>query len=108
MNKPMRWILGSLTLGLAGAALAISGCSQAPATGGQTAAKSTTPPIFAADANKSGAQLWAETCMRCHNMRSPDEFSDAQWSVITEHMRLRANLTGEEQRKILAFLKSAN
>jgi predicted phosphoadenosine phosphosulfate sulfurtransferase len=34
-------------------------------------------------------------------------YSDAQWDVIVHHMRLRANITGQEQRAIVAFLKSA-
>ena len=57
---------------------------------------------------KGGAQLWGERCGFCHNVRSPTSFSDAQWEVATLHMRVRANLTGEEQRKILEFLKAAN
>lgn len=59
-------------------------------------------------ANKSGAQLWNDNCYRCHNLRGPETFNAAQWDVITHHMRLRANLTGAETRKITAFLKSAS
>jgi len=57
---------------------------------------------------KGGSQLWAENCSRCHNFRSPAEFSDTQWEIIAHHMRVRANLTAEEHHKILAFLKSGN
>jgi cytochrome c553 len=57
---------------------------------------------------KGAAQLWAQTCMQCHNNRSPDSYSDAEWDVAMQHMRLRANLTPEEQRRIVEFLKSAN
>lgn len=57
---------------------------------------------------KSGAQLWAENCARCHNLRAPGSFDDAQWDVAMMHMRERANLTGYQQRAILKFLKSAN
>ena len=55
-----------------------------------------------------GAQLWAQNCAHCHNVRSPDSYSDAQWDVAMLHMRVRANLTAEEHKKILAFLKSAH
>jgi hypothetical protein len=55
---------------------------------------------------KSGAQLWAENCVRCHNIRSPGSYSGAQWEVAMMHMRVRANLTPEEHKKILEFLKS--
>src|SRR5215471_4094589 len=58
--------------------------------------------------SKTGAQLWGERCGFCHNVRSPGSFTDAQWEVATLHMRVRANLTGEEQRKIFEFLKTAN
>lgn len=59
-----------------------------------------------APAEKSGAELWANNCSRCHNIRSPQSLSPAQWEVAMLHMRVRANLTPEEHQKILAFLKS--
>jgi hypothetical protein len=62
--------------------------------------------VAAGTTGKSGAQLWAETCIRCHNIRSPGSLSPAQWEVATMHMRVRANLTPEEQKKILEFLKA--
>ena len=43
---------------------------------------------------KAGAQLWADNCSRCHAMRAVDSYSDAQWDLVTHHMRLQANLTG--------------
>ena len=57
---------------------------------------------------KSGAQLWGENCLRCHNIPSPETFSDAEWDVAVLHMRVRANLTENESIKIAGFLKSAN
>jgi cytochrome c553 len=60
----------------------------------------------AASGGKSGAELWADNCVRCHNIRSPSSYSPAQWEVATMHMRIRANLTPEEHKKILEFLKS--
>jgi len=55
----------------------------------------------------SGEELWSNNCMRCHNIRPPTMYSDGQWDVIVHHMRLRANITGQEQHAIVAFLKSA-
>jgi hypothetical protein len=55
---------------------------------------------------KSGAQLWAENCIRCHNIRSPASLSPVQWEVALMHMRVRANLTPEEHKRILEFLKA--
>lgn len=55
----------------------------------------------------TGEELWSNNCMRCHNVRPPTMYSGAQWDVIVHHMRLRANITGQEQRAIVEFLKSA-
>jgi hypothetical protein len=57
---------------------------------------------------KGGAELWAETCSRCHNIRPPEYYSDAQWDLIVHHMRIRANLTGAEAREIVKFLQASN
>jgi len=58
--------------------------------------------------SKSGAQLWGENCIRCHNAPSPSIYSDEQWDAVGDHMRYKANLTGVEVDKIVAYLKSAN
>ena len=55
----------------------------------------------------TGEELWSNNCLRCHNIRPPTMYSNAQWDVIVHHMRLRANITGQEQRAIVEFLKSA-
>ena len=89
------------------AAMKMLGCAQNPeprqanATGDQV---QTLVPRSA----KTGNQLWAENCAACHNMRGPGEFGDAQWKVIVGRMSIQDNLTGEEQRKIVEFLQSAN
>ena len=60
-------------------------------------------------AGKTGAQLWGENCLRCHDAPSPAEYGDAQWEVVGMHMKVRANnLTNDEMSKIVAFLQSAN
>jgi hypothetical protein len=55
----------------------------------------------------TGEELWSNNCLRCHNIRPPTMYNNAQWDVIVHHMRLRANITGQEQRAIVEFLKSA-
>lgn len=55
-----------------------------------------------------GAQTWANTCARCHNMRDPKELRDDQWRAAMAHMRVRAGLTGQEMRDVLAFLQGSN
>lgn len=89
-------------VGVASAALLITGCH---AIHSDHAGKAPTAVVYA---DKGGAQLWAENCVRCHNIRSPSTYSDVEWDVAMHHMRIRANLTAEEHRKILQFLKSAN
>lgn len=58
--------------------------------------------------DKSGAQLWGESCVRCHNAPSPATYSDDQWNIILGHMKIKAGLTDIETKKIERFLKSAN
>lgn len=59
-------------------------------------------------ASKSGAQLWAEHCNRCHNAPGPGEFSDANWEIVGTHMQVRANISKTEIDKVIDFMKSAN
>jgi hypothetical protein len=56
----------------------------------------------------SGEELWSMNCRRCHNIQPATMYSDAQWDVIVHHMRVRANLTGADQRAIIEFLKSSH
>lgn len=61
-----------------------------------------------ASSTRTGVQLWADNCNRCHNYRPGPSFSDTQWEAVVMHMRLRADLTGEEQRKITEFMKASH
>ena len=94
------------------ACLALYGCKSGEnSPTAQSVAPATQPvrfALFGPPPKKSGAQLWSDNCMRCHNSRPPQEFSDAQWDVVVHHMRLRANLTGDEARKIAEFLKASH
>jgi len=73
------------------------------------ACSSTTPTRQIPQAiQKTGVKLWVDNCTNCHNMRSPDSYSDAQWEVAVLHMRVRANLAAEDARAIVEYLKSAN
>lgn len=55
-----------------------------------------------------GAEVWAGTCMRCHNARPSAERTDAQWVTIVNHMRARANLTRTQARSVTVFLQATN
>jgi hypothetical protein len=54
---------------------------------------------------KTGVQLWAENCQRCHNTPSPTTFSPEQWETVGMHMQTRALITNDEKTKIVNFLK---
>ena len=90
-----------------------SGCESTPpvapgSSSGASAAPATQPAGPTTVNGKTGQQIWAETCSRCHNVRSPSEFNSGQWDVIVMHMRQRANLTGPEARAVAEFLKSSS
>jgi len=52
----------------------------------------------------NGAKVFANTCVRCHNVREPSNLSESRWKIAMQHMRVRANLTGKETRDTLAFI----
>jgi nitrate/TMAO reductase-like tetraheme cytochrome c subunit len=74
----------------------------------ETTAESSSGVTSDSSLRLSGQELWSMNCQRCHNMRSPAMYSNAQWEVIVHHMRVRANITGAEQRAIADFLKSGS
>lgn len=94
----------SIFLIIIGAAI-VSGCHQNQAP--SSSAAPDTQASASATEHKAGVQLWSENCSRCHNIRPPQSYSDAQWEAVVHHMRLRADLTGEEARKITEFLQAS-
>ena len=53
---------------------------------------------------EKGLKLWTDNCSRCHNFRSPKEYTAKDWHVIMQHMRVQAGLTGQEARDVYAYL----
>ena len=88
------------------------GCQSSSASSSDASAasadKNPIAKMMAVPDKKAGSQLWAENCTRCHNARPPQAYSDGQWSTIVHHMRLRADLTGEEARLVRDFLQASN
>jgi hypothetical protein len=85
------------------------GCNSSKTTHGEKTADSMAKVQSPApESEKGSAQLWSENCGRCHNLKTPSSYSDAEWQVAMHHMRVRADLTGEEHRRILAFLEASN
>lgn len=72
-----------------------------------------TGSVFAAEEAQKGdvgrgAKGWVDNCVRCHDARDPKELRDDQWITTTYHMRIRAGLTGQQTRDIIAFLQMSN
>lgn len=88
------------------AVFGVIGCGPAD-KGGGAATQPMAAGVFSPPA-RTGAQLWAENCTRCHYSRPPTQYSAQQWDVIVTHMRLRADLTGQETREITKFLQASN
>lgn len=101
-------LLGGVVVAAHAGTAAADGHSQKALASGSAPAPAPASEQSADSDDNEGSQLWSQNCGMCHNKRSPEKYSDAQWDVIVHHMRVRANLSGEEQRKIVSFLKSAN
>jgi hypothetical protein len=91
------------TIGVAVVTFAFPATAQTPAPSSGTKVETTTPvkaePL-------SGAELWTLNCSRCHMVRSPGEFTAAQWRTILIHMRVRANIPAAQAREIQKFLEA--
>ncbi|EDY83317.1 hypothetical protein VDG1235_2943 [Verrucomicrobiia bacterium DG1235] len=95
---------GAVAFLIATISVAIANLSANESNGQATqSAKKTPEGNFA-----KGASIWANTCVRCHNMRDPKELDDFQWKATLSHMRIRAGLTGQDARDVLAFLQQSN
>ena len=104
--KTRGMFVGIASFALAAVSFVLAGCSTVAPTAGTGLSKGANEkPVAHA---RGGAQLWAQNCGHCHNIRSPNSYSDAQWDVVVLHMRVRANLTADEHKQILAFLRSAH
>lgn len=106
--RRLRHFVAAAALGLVGVvALAFpAGCANRDALTGAGSAQPSS--LVASAGQRSGAQLWADNCSRCHYARPPQSFSETQWEIIVHHMRLRADLTGQEARAITDFLKASD
>jgi hypothetical protein len=52
-----------------------------------------------------GHQVFDMYCASCHNARSLAERPFSNYQNVAQHMRVRANLTGEEYAKLMTFLR---
>jgi len=107
--KPTRFLPAAtlMLLGAGATVMLVSGC-QSSAGGESRRASAANGDDSSGKPSKGGAQLWAENCMLCHNVRSPSAYSDAEWDVVMQHMRVRGYLSAADTEAITKFLKSAN
>jgi cytochrome c5 len=92
-----RRILLQLTLvtSIASATLVLAQTSTAP--------KSTSPAAKAAAKQPDvGERKFAANCGRCHS--APEQLSPSLTGTVVRHMRVRANLSAQDEKDILKFL----
>lgn len=90
---------------LAGITTLVACGAHRPQAGGLANAISNATAIKGAEVTSFGsAELWDMNCARCHNLRSRAEYSPAQWAVVVNHMRIVADLPGEDYRALLEYL----
>jgi hypothetical protein len=53
----------------------------------------------------TGGEVFSMYCNQCHNARALAERPFSNYQNVAAHMRVRANLTGKEYEKLLAFLR---
>jgi hypothetical protein len=53
----------------------------------------------------TGGQVFTMYCNQCHNARALAERPFFNYENVAAHMRVRANITGEEYAKLIAFLE---
>ena len=99
-------ILAISTIAAAATCLILApGCSsQAPNASAEAPVMVQNSSSFFPHVKKTGGEIWAENCIRCHYLRPSTQYSPAQWDVIVSHMRMRANLNGEEQRAVYQLM----
>ena len=107
MNK-LTIVASAILMGAASGLFAPSSVAAGQAAAVQTAAAGEKSAMPDPARIGRGAKAWAETCGNCHNLRDPKEFSDKNWDVIVDHMRVVVPLPGQRADDIKAFLKSSN
>jgi hypothetical protein len=96
---------------LLAAALGTAGCDHTPVDLRQGPAPLRMPPPDKQgecdnyEDSLAGGQIFSMYCGYCHNARALAERPFSNYKNVAVHMRVRANLTGEEYAKLVAFLR---
>ena len=62
----------------------------------------TTSPL---DAQRSGVEIWAESCGNCHTLQPARRYTADQWQKIMVQMMITARLPDEDAAAVLRFLQ---
>jgi hypothetical protein len=104
-RKTARWL--ALSVGFVG--LAALGCQNTPIDLSQGPARwripRPGPPAATFEDSLTGGEVFSMYCNQCHNARALGERPFANYQNVAAHMRVRANLTGEEYAKLMEFLR---
>jgi hypothetical protein len=94
---------------LGAAALFAAGCQNMPIDLAQGPAPLRIPrpgePAETFEDSLTGGQVFTMYCNQCHNARALAERPFFNYENVAAHMRVRANITGEEYAKLIAFLE---
>jgi hypothetical protein len=97
---------------VAAAGLLTPGCFNSPVDLAQGPAPLRMPPpdgpggdCACYEDSLTGGRIFQMYCAECHNARPLAERPFAQYKNVAAHMRVRANLTGKEYAKLMAFLR---
>ena len=92
-----RWAI--ITLMLGASLLAVAAAKE---NSGGTAAAVVAPTTQAHDLRLEGEERFRTNCGRCH--QAPHKFPPRMMGTIVRHMRVRAMLTDEDMKSILAYM----
>jgi hypothetical protein len=108
------WLLG-LGLVVSGL-LAVAGCTNSPIdrsdySAGPAPLREPSPAKDGASSYEDaleGHQVFDMYCAGCHNARPLAERPFSNYQNVAQHMRVRANLTGKEYAKLIAWMRRWN
>jgi hypothetical protein len=58
-------------------------------------------------AQRSGVEIWAQSCGRCHRPQPARRYTAERWETIVAQMRIYARLTDDEANAVLEFLQGS-
>lgn len=53
---------------------------------------------------RSGVEIWSQTCNRCHMSQPTSRYDARHWNSIIRHMKIHARLTDKEAELVGQFL----